>query len=164
MVNSSAPNYYNPSLSFSGNPNASVDVAGFSTYIVAATYSITADDISNGYVVNSTIVNAHWSDDLGGSSTAYFPVCSTQLNVMATHEVAFENFIAYPNPVQNVWEVSNGTFIDQIEIINLLGQTVQSEKIQATSSKLDLSHLSTGTYLAKISAGNQVKIARIIKS
>mgnify|MGYP000853330095 CR=1 FL=1 len=163
-VNGFAPTYTNPNLSFSGNPTASVDVAGYSTYTLGATYSITAQDIINGYVFNSTSVNPHWSDDLGGSSTTYFPNCTTQLNSLGIAKNTFQNFKSYPNPIQNIWEIANDNIIDKVEISNLLGQTVRIEFIHNSSTKIDLNSLSSGTYLAKISTDNEVKTIKIIKS
>lgn len=163
-VNGFAPAYTNHNLSFSGNPNASVNVAGYSTYILSATYAITAQDISNGYVVNITSVNPHWSDDAGGSSATYFPVCTTQLSVLGTHENIFARFNAHPNPVQNVWQISNNTPIEKIEIFNLLGQVIRTEILNTRAAAIDLSNLAPGTYLTRTLAGNQVKVLKIIKS
>lgn len=163
-VNGFAPAYTNPNLSFSGDPNALVNVAGFSTYVLDATYFITAQDISNGYVYNATSVNPHWSDDLGGVTASYYTNCTTQLNVLSATENVFQNFKSYPNPVQNIWELSHDNTIDKVEITNLLGQTIRTELIQNSNAKIDLSGLSSGNYLAKVFAANQVKVIKIIKS
>jgi hypothetical protein len=68
---------YNPALDFSGSsflpiPSLPVDAS----VSMMATYTITAQDIANGYVFNETIV-AH---ALGGISQAYTPSCYTDLH------------------------------------------------------------------------------------
>jgi Secretion system C-terminal sorting domain len=163
-INGYPPTYTNPNLSFSGSPSTIIYVAGYTTYNLAANYIITAQDISNGSVTNSTNINCSWSDALGGSSGAYWPSCTTTLNVLSTNDVSFKNFIAYPNPVQDNWNITNGHSIEKVEIMTMLGQYVRTIMVHDLTTSIDLSTLSKGTYIARIYSGDKVKNVRIVKS
>lgn len=72
-------------------------------------------------------------------------------------------FIAYPNPVKDVLHLSYTENITDVAVFNLLGQQVIAKTINANKGQVDLSGLSTGSYLVKLTAGNQVKTIKIIK-
>lgn len=77
----------------------------------------------------------------------------------------FENakFIFYPNPVKDVLNISNTTTISKIQVINFLGQEMIAKSINATEGQIDMSHLSSGTYLVKITSDNEVKTIKVVK-
>jgi|GEM_PF-816990 len=72
-------------------------------------------------------------------------------------------FKAYPNPVNDILNVSYAENINNIEVYNLLGQKVITKTINASKGQLDMSDLPAGSYLVKIMAGNQVQTLKIIK-
>ena len=74
-----------------------------------------------------------------------------------------ESFRAYPNPVQNVLNLSYNKSISNVKVFNLLGQEVMTNAINANQSQIDMSHLASGTYLVKVTADNQVKTIKVIK-
>ena len=74
-----------------------------------------------------------------------------------------ESFRAYPNPVQNVLNLSYNKTISNVKVFNLLGQEVMTNAINANQSKIDMSHLASGTYLVKVTADNQVKTIKVVK-
>ncbi|WP_298221120.1 T9SS type A sorting domain-containing protein [Flavobacterium sp.] len=69
----------------------------------------------------------------------------------------------YPNPVIDVLNVSYKENIDKIEIHNMLGQLIQSRKVNANESRIDLSQYAAATYLVRIYIGNQIKTFKVIK-
>lgn len=72
-------------------------------------------------------------------------------------------FMAYPNPVKDVLHLSYAENITDVAVFNLLGQQVIAKTINANKGQLDLSGLAAGSYLVKLTAGNQVKTIKIIK-
>lgn len=58
----------------------------------------------------------------------------------------------YPNPVKDQFFVvgNDGAKIQEVQIINSLGQTVMKQKANNTSIQLNLTHLSKGFYIAQI--------------
>jgi len=75
----------------------------------------------------------------------------------------FKNFIAYPNPVKNILNLSYTQNITGVEVYNLLGQQVIVKAIDANQSQIDMSGLSAGSYLVKVMADNAVKTIKVIK-
>lgn len=78
----------------------------------------------------------------------------------------FQNFTLnyYPNPVESILTVESELIVNQIEIITVDGKTVKVfDNIQANQTHLNLSGLSTGTYVLVAKGENQMKVMRIIK-
>lgn len=73
------------------------------------------------------------------------------------------NFAFYPNPVKNILNLSYIQEISSVEIFNLLGQKVNSNKINANSAQIDMSNLSKGAYMVKVTSNDQVKTIKVIK-
>ena len=73
------------------------------------------------------------------------------------------NFMAYPNPVKDVLNVSYSTEISSIRVINMIGQEVISKNINATSTQVDMSELSAGTYIVNVTVGDSVKTLKVVK-
>jgi len=73
------------------------------------------------------------------------------------------NFSYYPNPVKNTLNLSYNQEISNVEIFNLLGQKVSSNAINANDAQIDMSNLSKGAYMLKVTSNNQVKTIKVIK-
>ncbi len=82
---------------------------------------------------------------------------------VATNTFSSTNFKFGPNPVKNVLEMSYDKNITNISVINLLGQEVLVSKANATNATIDLSSLTAGAYMVKVSADNEVKSIKVIK-
>jgi hypothetical protein len=53
--------------------------------------------------------------------------------------------------------------ISSVEIFNLLGQKVNSLEVNSNDTQLDMSNLSKGAYMVKVTSDNQVKTIKVIK-
>ena len=73
------------------------------------------------------------------------------------------NFKFYPNPVKDVLNLSYTQNISDIAVYNLLGQKVIENTINANSATIDMSALSGGSYIVKITSENQTKTIKVIK-
>jgi len=88
--------------------------------------------------------------------------------ITATSSLAnssFDNikFEYYPNPVKNTLNLSYNQEISNVEIFNLMGKKVSSQSINANQGQVDMTNLSIGVYLVKVTSNNQVKTLRVIK-
>ena len=84
----------------------------------------------------------------------------------ATASVAaanFSNFSMYPNPTNGNTLFFNLNKEATITIYNALGKHMQTEKIDATNKNIDVSKLSKGVYLLKISTNEQIITKKLIK-
>jgi hypothetical protein len=88
------------------------------------------------------------------------------LNVLpslGTQSFDLNGFSVYPNPVIDVLNLSYITAISKISVLNLLGQEVIALPVNVAQSKIDMSGLSSGTYLVKITIGDIVNTIKVIK-
>ena len=82
---------------------------------------------------------------------------------LATSTFDNASFSYYPNPVKDVLNLSYNKNISKVAVYNLVGQEVATKSINANQSQIDMSNLSRGTYLVKVTADNQVKTIKVIK-
>jgi len=68
----------------------------------------------------------------------------------------------YPNPATDRINIKADSPIDTIYLYNLLGKKIQSQKLDKTSSTIDLTHLITGIYILKIKVNNQFISKKIV--
>jgi hypothetical protein len=78
----------------------------------------------------------------------------------------FDNasFKYYPNPVTDILTVSYSSSISDVVIYNLLGQQVVSVKPNATQTQVDLSGLTAGTYMVKVTSDEVTKTVKVVKN
>jgi len=79
--------------------------------------------------------------------------------------VAFETakLKYYPNPVDQVLNLEYNQVISSLAVYNLLGQQILVSNPNNTAAKIDLSNLSSGTYIIKIASENNSKTIKVIK-
>ena len=82
---------------------------------------------------------------------------------LATSTFDQTGFVVYPNPTQNVLNVSAQLNIETVEIFNLVGQQVFGKEINQTNYTLDLSSLPSGTYLVRATSGGASKTVKVLK-
>jgi hypothetical protein len=90
------------------------------------------------------------------------------LNVACTILIGYEDnaiagFNYYPNPATNAINLSAQNNIETVAIFNVLGQKVVDQNVEATSTSLDVSNLSVGTYIMKVSVDGQIGTYKIVK-
>ena len=73
------------------------------------------------------------------------------------------SFKVFPNPVSNILNLSYDKEITNVSVFNLLGQEVMTKSLNSNLSQIDMSALSNGTYMIKVTADNEVKTIKIVK-
>ncbi len=96
-------------------------------------------------------------------SDGEFQLSAYDASLLSNTSFENESFRAYPNPVQNVLNLSYNKNISNVKVFNLLGQEVMANTINTNQSQIDMSHVASGTYLVKVTADNQVKTIKVIK-
>jgi hypothetical protein len=82
---------------------------------------------------------------------------------LSTSDFDKNTFKVYPNPVKDVLHIDYTLDISSVSVYNLLGQEVLRSDINSNNGELNMTNLSSGTYLVKIMSGNLVKTMKIIK-
>jgi alpha-tubulin suppressor-like RCC1 family protein len=73
--------------------------------------------------------------------------CPTALKL---ESFSASNFKMFPNPVKDNLTISLDSEISGVSIYNLLGQEVLTKSINATQDRIDVSKLSSGSYIIKV--------------
>lgn len=84
-------------------------------------------------------------------------------SVLSKEDFAFNQLKVYPNPVRDILNFSFDKEIITVSIYNLLGQEVATKSMNTNQDSIDISHLTSGTYLIKVISGVGVKTLKIIK-
>jgi hypothetical protein len=83
--------------------------------------------------------------------------------VLGKESFDIASFTYYPNPVQDVLNLTYSQDITSVSVFNLLGQRVIAKEVNATEAKVDMSGLADGTYIVNVTAGNTVKTLKVVK-
>ena len=98
--------------------------------------------------------NAH---ALGTTNANPLSVTASSLNDVATASVS-----VYPNPTSNNITVSSLQKINNVEIINTLGQVVYSDNTAANGYSINVKNFERGTYFVKVRTNGKVSTSKVI--
>ncbi len=84
-------------------------------------------------------------------------------DMIGVGENTLEGFSFYPNPTNGVLNLTSADNIEKVTLYNVLGQMVITERVNATSSQVDVSKLSTGTYLMKVVVNGKTGTYRVLR-
>ena len=85
-------------------------------------------------------------------------------NTLSNHENSISKVKIYPNPTNNIWNLSHTTTIDSVELMDITGKMIQSYNPNAAQFELDGTSLSNGVYFAKIKSGLDFTVQKIIRN
>lgn len=122
----------------------------------AETYTIVGSQLGVTYYVNV----GQWS---GTTDNAEGPFTLNVSTTLSTDGFDMAAFKAYPNPVKDVLNLSYTTDITAVEVYNMMGQQVLTKSINLPQGQVDMSNLSAGNYIVKISADQATKTIKVIK-
>lgn len=103
-----------------------------------------------------------WGTDAPTAAVNQFKVSAYDAS-LGISSVDNSNFTFYPNPVKNILNLSYSQEITSVDVFNLLGQKVSSNKINANSAQIDMSNLSKGAYTVRVTSNDQVKTIKVMK-
>ena len=84
-----------------------------------------------------------------------------------TAGVENESFVTlnmYPNPANDVLNISSQRTINTVEIFNVLGQKVITMQVEDTSAEINVSNLNAGIYLIKYEINNSTSTKKFVKN
>jgi len=83
--------------------------------------------------------------------------------LLSTNDNSIEGFSHYPNPTTNVINLNAQENIENVVIYNILGQKVVDQNINATSTQLDVDHLTSGTYIMNVLVNGKTGTYKVVK-
>lgn len=84
--------------------------------------------------------------------------------ILSINDVETLNVVAYPNPVQDNYNIQSAELINNVNIYNMLGQNVFNVLVNDMNATLDLSRLEAGLYIANIATEKGNKVIRLVKN
>jgi len=89
-----------------------------------------------------------------------FQITSTSLGIQ---ELSTLQFTYFPNPVNDKLTINAQTNIDNIVVLNMLGQVVSSQSPNSLNCLVDMAAMRTGVYFVQVSIGNNTQTVRVLK-
>ncbi len=87
-----------------------------------------------------------------------------QCDALSTADNTLAGFSFHPNPVTDVLSMKAASNIESVSIYNLLGQEVLRTQVDATTSDINLSGLTTGAYILKATVEGKTGTFKILKN
>lgn len=126
---------------------------GYSGNVSPGTVTSSALDgsLTFKFVSDQGVTSAGWKATIN---------CEDNLGVNASDYI---DFIFYPNPTKNSVTLKSNTTITEVEVFNIQGRKLFSQKVEVLESKVDLSQFSSGTYFFKVKFNEVEKNFKILK-
>jgi hypothetical protein len=86
-----------------------------------------------------------------------------ECDVLGVDNNVIAGFSFYPNPADDVLNLNAVNIIESITVFNMLGQKVVDQAIGATNSQVNVAHLTTGTYVMKVTVNGEVGTYKLVK-
>ena len=83
--------------------------------------------------------------------------------VLSSYSFDKTSFVAYPNPVKDVLNLSYKSAISNVRVVNLLGQEVLNTKANSNDVQVNMSALTAGAYIVNITVEDTVHTIKVIK-
>ena len=95
----------------------------------------------------------------GATTDVVFDECE---GTLGNGDETIEGFVMYPNPATDVINLRSADQIEGVSLYNILGQQVISSTVNATEAQVDVSALSTGTYIMKVTVNGELGTYKVI--
>lgn len=99
---------------------------------------------------------------IDGCEGNYLPV-EIQM-ILGNGDFIYDNFLFYPNPIENILTLSYSDRITGVEVINMLGQVVKTTRNSSNILTLDMSDLTNGCYFVKVTADEATHSIKVFKN
>ncbi len=116
-----------------------------------------------GRTAGETLYVGVWKYGTTAATVSTFQVSAYDAS-LSNDKFDTANFRAYPNPVNDILNLSYTEEISSVQVYNLVGQQVITKNIGSTQAALDMSNLAHGTYLVKVAVGDSVKTIKVMKN
>ncbi len=147
------------------NPEESADITGEGAYHIGEQVTLTAEPYENYRFLN-------WTEDgtvVCETPTYTFTASVSRTltaNLINTEGVGDNNgttAVIYPNPVNDKLTVEAREAIDKVEIYNLLGTLVYSQKNCASKVEITTANLQSGIYFIRLTTKHASETRRFVK-
>uniref|UniRef100_UPI003F6A171D T9SS type A sorting domain-containing protein n=1 Tax=Polaribacter sp. TaxID=1920175 RepID=UPI003F6A171D len=93
--------------------------------------------------------------------TAYFVSGEGTQSTLSVEENSTTDFSIYPNPVNNILNVSANAKVESLRLYNITGKLIKSN---TNSNSINVSELSKGMYILEVISDARKEVKRVIKN
>ena len=145
--------WINPTLG-GAEPTATLTEAAASAATNIVQFLFRQDNAGDtpGMTIDELRISSSWSDVSPSSGT------------VSTLDSEINGFNAYPNPVKgnSLTVTTSSTEAKTVNIFNVLGRKVFSQRFSSMNKTMDISGISSGVYIMKVSEGNNIATKKLI--
>ncbi|WP_203293402.1 T9SS type A sorting domain-containing protein [Luteirhabdus pelagi] len=98
-----------------------------------------------------------------GVTTYYVDDVQLAEGELGADSFASNVFSVYPNPVKDFLTIESSEVVDNVVVYDVLGKAVLQASPDRISPKIDMSGLSSGAYMVKVTIGNASKTIKVLK-
>jgi len=125
------------------------------------------NDFMNVNLINDTLY-AVWGDTRNNFLNIWFQQKDLKTGAIYIKDLANNTspIEIYPNPIKDLLNINSGKNLlnnAEIEIINILGESILKQKVNHQRTQLNISNLKSGNYLLKFSNQNGTQALKFIK-
>ncbi len=120
-------------------------------------------DITQTFDKASLFFNKGVTGDEAGEKTYYFDDVmfgEKPASIFSTAKLGLKYF---PNPVNDVLNIASDFTMDQVTVLNQLGQIVLTQSANVSNTSIDMTSLPTGIYMVRVEASNKAETFKITK-
>ncbi len=99
----------------------------------------------------------------GGGGFGFGLYFDAQNSIVGVEENSFEGFKFFPNPAQEILNLSANNTIENVSLFSLLGQKVMNTSVDQNNSSINIASLTPGVYLMKVMIDGKSATYKIIK-
>lgn len=120
---------------------------------------------ANPLLLNHPLQNGktYYGVVVGPGNCASLPFEVTVKIVLGLNDLDLASLKYYPNPVDSELTVSYKETIKLIEVYDILGKQIKTQKFDANEVRFDVSTLSAGTYMVKVHTNEGSQFIKIVK-
>lgn len=139
------------------------------TYYYNNGYQLVGVSLLTGLKISQQIINntnGQFFELMRIQSNCYEAYKPIRQNAPAsvTSSLKQNNIIIFPNPTTGMIELKNSNAVVKIEIFDMVGKLLLTQKINSMNQKVDVSKLQMGNYLLKAySKSNQFDVSKFVK-
>lgn len=138
------------------NPDTDTPVTSETVSAGTTTVQVTGLDTDTSYDV-------YVISNCGDGNTAMSEMVNFTTNTVGIEDNKLPKVSYFPNPVKNQLILTADRVIEGVAVYNLLGQEVLNAQPKGMKAELDMSILSTGTYVLKVNVGDAISTFKIVK-
>lgn len=123
---------------------------------------IALGDLDAGtHTVKITVPDAVFADNQGNFPLSLYMYSKYKLGTLAINDIKETSYSIYPNPTSELLHIQSSEMLEDVTLINSLGQVVLKTK----EKQLNISELATGIYILKMKFQNGVQTTeRVVKN